>query len=130
MGDLCGIDINYSLSSGGGEAATIEFELYDDNAVIITTTCNINDALNAEHKNEEEHIHDFIAGTDDSWESYDDGSHWAVCDCGFQLQVPHRPTTGGICMDCNVGQLEGEYENTYSFEIPADCGWDEDVERS
>lgn len=57
--------------------------------------------------------------TSKPWESINDATHWAVCICGFKLQVGHRPGPDGKCMDCDYkGSLGDNYLNKYSFTIP------------
>lgn len=77
------------------------------------------------------HTHDFTeeegsaGGTE--WTPIDEYSHWAVCECGFELQVAHRLDGAGGCKDCSGKNEEGNevledlanYTNTYEFtDIP------------
>lgn len=80
---------------------------------------------------EDGHTHYFTEDDGDaggkSWTAIDANSHWAACDCGFQLEVAHRPDGMGDCADCTGKDAEdkdvvngalGSYVNTFSFTIP------------
>ena len=67
-----------------------------------------------------DHTHDFTANAGSyNWE-YTDNGHYAVCsDCGFELEVTHRPDGRGVCMDCGKSVIDlSDYVNTYTFTIP------------
>ncbi len=79
-----------------------------------------NSALNVVDNHGYGGTHDFTSGT--AAEKIDDGTHYAVCECGLMLQVAHRPSDSGGCEDCDI-----EFNNTYTFSSEAFGGeieWD------
>lgn len=107
-----GVLSEVSYQSDKGKGGTITWDDIDnDSGEVILTISERTDPL-YNHGDR----HNFTDGA--TFEPLDENTHWAVCpDCGFKLQVAHRPDDAGTCKDCGE-DLGDDYVNSYTFTIP------------